>query len=68
METSGVPTPATTLPSDRSETPKSLKPPLTSASTSPALPHHWAFVPSPWVDLNQNSIEKSSAICRAIDT
>ena len=52
-----MPTPATTLPSDRSEMPKSLAAPATSASTSPAPFHHCVPVPMPWVDLNQNSIE-----------
>ena len=59
-----MPTPATTLPSERSETPKSLPRPETSASTSPA-PYSTTGRRRrcPGSDLNQNSIEKSSEIC-----
>ena len=68
METSGAPAPATTRPSENRETPKSLNAPFISASTRPAPCHHWVPVPRPWVDRNQSSIEKSSAIWRATVT
>jgi len=44
--------------------PESLLVPETSASTRPAPLLHVELVPMPCVDLNQNSIEKSSEIWR----
>src|SRR5262245_32696766 len=53
-----LPIPATTLPSERSETPKSVAVPLRSALTSPAPPVQEVLVPMPCDDRNQNSTEK----------